>query len=128
MTEEIKEILDTPIFMIDNDGFTVYINDKIENYITNLQKENQSLKEKVHNQKLANAYATIQNNKLQTRLKTYKRRKTAETQKKRIYKQRNEKAIEYIKKEKYMSADENCEILAGYRIDNLLNILQGGDE
>ena len=35
-----------------------------------------------------------------------------------------DKAIEYIEKEKYVSADENCEIIAGYRIDELLNILK----
>ena len=30
---------------------------------------------------------------------------------------------EYIEQEKYMSVDENCEILAGYNIDELLEIL-----
>ena len=35
-----------------------------------------------------------------------------------------DKAIEYIEKEKYVSADENCEIIAGYHIDELLDILK----
>lgn len=39
MNNDIKKILDTPIFIIDNEGFTVYINDTINDYITNLQKE-----------------------------------------------------------------------------------------
>ena len=43
MGDEIKEILDTPIFIIDDEGFTVYINDKINNYITNLQQDNEKL-------------------------------------------------------------------------------------
>lgn len=34
-----------------------------------------------------------------------------------------DKAIEYIKENKYVSADENCEIIAGWRIDELLEIL-----
>lgn len=43
MGDEIKEILDTPIFIIDDEGFTVYINDKINNYITNLQQDNEKI-------------------------------------------------------------------------------------
>lgn len=45
MNEEIKEILDScrAIFIIDDEGFTVNINDIINNYITNLQEENQKL-------------------------------------------------------------------------------------
>lgn len=39
MKNEIKEILDTPIFIIDDEGFTVYINDKINDYITSLQEK-----------------------------------------------------------------------------------------
>lgn len=35
-----------------------------------------------------------------------------------------DKAIEYIEKEKYVSADENCEIIAGYHIYELLDILK----
>ena len=34
-----------------------------------------------------------------------------------------DKAIEYIKENKYVSADENCEIIAGWRIEELLEIL-----
>lgn len=48
MNEEIKEILDRPIFIIDDEDFTVNINDKINNYITNLQEENQKLKEQLN--------------------------------------------------------------------------------
>ena len=44
------------------------------------------------------------------------------------YKARIDKAVEYIKKEAEFSYDENCEILAGYEIEELLNILQNGEE
>ena len=53
MNEDIKEILDTPIFIIDNEGFTIYINDKIENYITNLQKENEQLRTELNTLKMS---------------------------------------------------------------------------
>lgn len=39
------------------------------------------------------------------------------------YQGKIDKAIEYIKENKYVSADENCEILAGWRIDELLEML-----
>lgn len=47
MTEEIKEILnnDIPMFVIDSDGYTIDITETIHNVITNLQQENEKLKD-----------------------------------------------------------------------------------
>lgn len=111
MTEEIKEILDTPIFIIDNEGFTVYINDKIKDYITNLQKENEKLKE-IINDNMTVYLKGLEDGK-------DKMKEIFES----VYKQRNEKAIEYIEERKNLNwyAD-------GVFVYELLNILQGGDE
>lgn len=51
MTEEIEEILndDIPIFVIDSDGYTINITETIHNIITNLQQENEKLKQTLHN-------------------------------------------------------------------------------
>lgn len=109
MTEEIKEILDTPMFITDNEGFTIYINNKIENYITNLQKENM---------KLISENETIKNIKY--------------TVDETIYKSRNEKAVEYIENDLQISVLPNNQIINGTevikRINKIVNILQGGDE
>ena len=116
------------------------ISEEMPEKIKQLQQENEKLKEKVYNQKLANAYATIQIDKLQTRLKTYKRRKTAESQKKRIYKSRNEKGVEYfeslLKEEVVITDEDNInygeKVQRTYFSDSELgkgiNILEGGDE
>ena len=51
MNEEIKEILnnDIPIFVIDSDGYTIDITETIHNVITNLQQENEKLKNFITN-------------------------------------------------------------------------------
>ena len=80
----------------------------ILNYITNLQKENEKLKETLQTDKLMKAFMVEHN--------------------------RNEKAVEYIKshnpsdigicgnnKKYYYTLNEDS-------VDNVLNILQGGDE
>ena len=109
------------------------ISEEMPEKIKQLQQENEKLKEKVYNQKLANAYATIQIDKLQTRLKT-------ESQKKRIYKSRNEKGVEYfeslLKEEVVITDEDNInygeKVQRTYFSDSELgkgiNILEGGDE
>lgn len=42
--------------------------------------------------------------------------------------QRIEKAIDYIEKHETFSYDENCNIIGGYEINDLLNILRGKDK
>lgn len=39
-----------------------------------------------------------------------------------------DKAIEYIEKHETFSYDENCNIIGGYEINDLLNILRGNDD
>lgn len=117
MSEEIKKIF----YKLKSDDYyeehyqqSVYYEKdlkKLENYITNLQKEN--LKLISENEAIKNIKYTVD-----------------ET----IYKQRNEKAVEYIKshspsdigicgnnKKYYYTLNEDS-------VDNLLNILDGGDE
>lgn len=136
MNEEIKEILDTPIFIIDNEGFTIYINDKIENYITNLQKENnqhisdiQVLMNKKENLERLTKKLQKENEKLKDTIKKDNHllgcnfsKKDKYKQERDIYKQRNEKAVEYIKnKTKEINFDND-------KLIDVLNILEGGDE
>ena len=107
MTEEIKEMLDTPIFIIDNEGFTIYINDKIENYITNLQKENENLKSVMFTGRNYNEVLKSEQD----------------------YKSRNEKAIEYIENPNICIDIRKTDGSLDYiSTDILLNILEGGDE
>ena len=134
MNEEIKEILEE----ISNDeNYSNFIDgqsggakyylllEKIEgkqlvNYITNLQKENQKLKEDIDAIKLFHFdLVNMHENLIEKYLD---------------YKSRNEKAIEYIEnnKDKEIATYggdydyETC--LFKEDIDDLLNILQGGDE
>lgn len=123
MTEEIKEKLDLfPDNMNDIAREAYY---ELLNYITNLQQENEILKNQLD-------FIGEQNkciDKLEKMIKDYK--------------QRNEKAIEYIKKDTRWFDSEyakiygilcDCEGAKGDRLEvlvnptNLLNILKGGDE
>lgn len=101
MTEEMKKMLNNVFDLAIDECPTEDIKkiNELQDYITNLQKENKDLKESNHSWQ----------------------RKLSD------YKQRNEKAIEYIK--------ENTDKLKTTRIpkidfnyNKLLNILQGGDE
>lgn len=81
MNEDIKEILYCDMYNdLDSKKY-----DKLLNYITNLQKENEN------------------------------------------YKQRNEKAVEYIKNTTLYGFRSGKTLLTNY-LDDLLNILEGGDE
>lgn len=147
MTEEIKEILDKlqdsinypkidmPTFdgsdseYIDND--TLLEPSKCQlllNYVTNLQKENEKLKDE-----LKYTIPQVEHNQIVSKL----------CREKQDYKSRNEKAIEYIKKDTRWFDSEyakiygmlcDCEGAKGDRLEvlvnptNLLNILEGGDE
>lgn len=93
--------------------------------LTNLQEENERLKEKAHNQKVANAYEIVQIDKLQTNIKTQIRRRKKEAQLKRQYKSRINKAIEYIKS----NLDNTGWLEIGSQdVEVLINLLQGSDE
>lgn len=135
MNEEIKEILIKDFneilvkeFCTDWKEKRLYIEllvnstpfSNLLNYITNLQKENVELKDtiKKDNHLLGCNFS----------------KKDKYKQERDIYKQRNEKAIEYIKSHKpsdigicgnnkkyYYTLNEDS-------VDNLLNILEGGDE
>lgn len=120
MTEDIKEILDK---LKDNDWYeeldltgTKWIELKQEetnqllNYITNLQKENYNLKNVMFTGRNYNEVLKSEQD----------------------YKQRNEKAVEYIENDLQISVLPNNQIINGTevvkRINKILNILQGGDE
>jgi hypothetical protein len=145
MTEEIKETFEiNELFnewktflswCYENNDKTVEIHrDKIEyvmNYITNLQNENENLKKEIEHYKIMfSSYF-------------YEELYPGENEEDDIYKQRNEKAIEYIKKDTRWFDSEyaktygmlcDCEGAKGDRLEvlvnptNLLNILKGGDE
>ena len=81
---------------------------KLLNYITNLQNENEELKNQLDFIEEQNKYI----DKLEKMIKDYK--------------SRNEKAIEYIKIELSQGGPrETSDLVDGY---DLLNILKGGDE
>lgn len=111
MTEEIKEILE------DNDELMVRYKDNsfecfdtlpknVLDYITNLQNENEKLKETLQTDKLMKAFMVEHN--------------------------RNEKAVEYIENDLQISVLPNNQIINGTevvkRINKILNILEGGDK
>lgn len=109
MIEEIKEILS-----IVSEGQDSIQRQQLVNYITNLQKENENLLYEI------NGYLKEK--------KQYKEK----INKLEDYKQRNEKAIEYIKNDLQISVLPNNQIINGKevvkRINKIVNILQGGDE
>lgn len=113
MTEEIKEILDDMKSIPSDEICGLGLGEKqcklLLNYITNLQKENQSLKNQLDFIDEQNKHI----DKLEKMIKDYK--------------QRNEKAVEYIKEH-----TDKVIITRIPKIDfdynELLNILKGGDE
>jgi FtsZ-binding cell division protein ZapB len=97
--DEVKELLGH-IEILDNTDYILH-SDKAKallNYITNLQKENEDLKESNHNwqRKLSN------------------------------YKQRNEKSIELLEEYKYTEVDDYVKVIEFYK--KIKKVLQGGDE
>ena len=139
MTEEIKEISKADKQLLDKieyilgselsneeyDKFYNYFNEirkpnilidikdveSIKDYITNLQKENENLKEE--NKRI---FSRVNDDELLiSNAMNY-----AELQ---DYKQRNEKAVEYIERKKLITTE-----VTNGNIIYLLNILQGGDE
>lgn len=132
MKDEIKEFIE---FRTDEDGTYFYYNDKdnieqwsykldeLKDYIINLQEELKSANESIswwqnrfnavekENERLRKDYGRLmQNNAYTLELE-----------------QRNEKAIEYIKE--HRRADLVFKLyLTEQETDNVLNILQGGDE
>ena len=118
--ENIKEILDN---LKDIDKTSILKNNDakiILDYITNLQQENQDIKDTLqdkldyigHLKELCDKYEEEHSSEF----KTWK----DERQQLRDYKSRNEKAIEYIKENN--CPDPYC------LTDDLLNILQDGEE
>lgn len=94
MTEEIKEILDLLKYCVEKNEYLEVTNMKewkpLLNYITNLQKENEKLKETLQTDKLMKAFMVEHN--------------------------RNEKAVEFIKNnyiEEYPNEDILLNILQG---------------
>jgi len=140
MTEEIKEILNglskkASIYKMQiNEGMSFntdeYEANDLLNYITNLQKENNSLKgnikryaKKVKNQRVEIDGLLKQRDKIKIR-HIYLKKDLKD------YKQRNEKAVEYIKQ-----TGGYIENINRFRVDlyeplclDLLNILKGSDE
>ena len=82
------------------------------NYITNLQKENEI--QKKDNESLKK-FCNDLVNKCENLIEKYQ-----------DYKQRNEKAVEYIKIQQKIFGD--YDVVSENQLNNLLNILQGGDE
>ena len=124
MKDEIKEILDKflnrEIYILqDNSDLPQTINDILLDYITNLQEENEKSFEKGYAEGIIVAELDNENEFIVA----YKE-----------LKQRIDKAIEYIEKNKQiaMFADLRKEGTHQYTLecdaDDLLNILNGGDE
>jgi chromosome segregation ATPase len=111
MTEEIKEIFKTKLYF-DLDE-TDYI--KIQNYITNLQKENENLKNNYNDNEQAIHKIMEENKHLRTELNCYKLK--------------CEKASDFIlsKAKEYKPHFAKVELNTA-DCNELLNILQGGDE
>lgn len=107
MTEEIKEILS-----IVSEGQDSIQRQQLVNYITNLQKENENLKQQLDFIDEQNKYI----DKIENKIKDYK--------------QRNEKAIKYIRDSglTFLNlANQRC-FCNNNCADKILNILEGGDE
>lgn len=108
MNNSIKEILDDMKQMPIDESWALNLEDYqcklLLNYITNLQKENENLKQQLDFIDEQNKYI----DKIENKIKDYK--------------QRNERAVEYIK--------ENSDMVDWLHCVNcdLLNILEGGDE
>lgn len=134
MTEEIKELLDILNKVKDYDDKRYFIscgendylltNDEIKcllNYITNLQKENEELKE------LCDKYEEEHSKAF--KLWTMKMEEMPDYEEKIKYKSRNEKASDFIlsKAKEYKPHFAKVELNTA-DCNELLNILEGGDE
>lgn len=111
--------------------------DLLLSHIEQLQKENEELKQQDKNkdtrnsrQRVSNAYQIIQNDKLKRCFNTQKRRRKEEAQKKKLYKSRIDKAIDYtditIEIIKQQPTKDDTWILD--RLKGFKNILQGDSE
>jgi nitrate/nitrite-specific signal transduction histidine kinase len=115
MNNEIKEILETLNGIASGDWIQMLPKEanKLLDYITNLQNENDDLKNRLENA-VADCYLRLQENE--------------------DYKSRVEKAVEYINKNKkvvskYEAKDTRLPLdTFMWGVDNLLNILQNGSE
>lgn len=129
MNEDIKEILDDlkrddwRYFHVDGTRYKVLgveERDILLNYITNLQKENQSLKNNYNDNEQAIHKIMGENEQLKIQV-------SAREEVCNKYEQRCEKAIEYIKQH----CDRPGRLLLpkiDFNYNVLLNILEGGDE
>lgn len=154
MTEEIKEILE--YYQKDIDKFEYYMSDYNDeqlkttfsknyqryknhkillNYITNLQKENQSLKEKLNCKEYFSSTMPENTEFVILTKENYDRQQKDLALENITLKSRNEKAVEYIKNIDYFDGEISDDIenipfkyAMDTDIDELLNILQGGDE
>ena len=140
MTEEIKEIF----YKLKSDDYyekhyqqSVYYEkdlNKLENYITNLQKENQSLKEKLNCKEYFSSTMPENTEFVILTKENYDRQQKDLALENIILKSRNEKAIECIKSKKAIINTDYIRIFDLFEIEeqgytnDLLNILQGGDE
>ena len=127
MSEEIKEILYCDMYNdLDDKKY-----EKLLNYITNLQKENKELQTSVDNCKQENEKLKIECSQLENidYLEEINREKVLRKINDEIkddYKQRNEKAVEYINKNIAIYHKQLPLIAIDY--EEVINILQGGDE
>lgn len=148
MNDKIEEILDKLYLKFEKAGLTAPEYSDLRYYITNLQAELQEANDSItwwSNRFKAverdNEELKQENESLRARIKTIKRLRRKQTQKKNKYKaiifneekalhnykSRCEKASEYINCNKHENYDfEIC--LWEEDIDNLLNILQNGSE
>lgn len=101
-------------------------------YITNLQEENQKLKQerqnidnRNHNQKIANRKLQEEIESVRKNNRTRKNRCRKQTKKKNMYKTRNEKAVEYITTEQLYTNYQWGKSQYVKILKDLLEILQG---
>ena len=69
-------------------------------YIEQLKQQDKNKDTRNSRQRVSNAYQIIQNDKLKRCFNTQKRRRKEEAQKKRLYKSRIDKAIEFIEEKR----------------------------
>ena len=137
MNEDIKEILNglskkASIYKMQINEGTSFNTDEYEanellNYITNLQKENESLKRKLDCKERLTKIMPEDTEFIILTKSDYEKQESEIELIAFDYKQRNEKAIEYIKQH----CDRPGRLLLpkiDFNYNELLNILQGGDE